>query len=57
MGAVPSTRGPERTYLWRTSCSAKAVFMVEVHDDEGKHIADATFTMFYTGATLDDMKH
>ena len=23
--------------------------MVEVHDDEGKHIADATFTMFYTG--------
>ncbi len=34
-----------------------SVFMVEVHDDEGKHIADATFTMFYTGATLDDMKH
>ena len=31
--------------------------MVEVHDDEGKHIADATFTMFYTGATLDDMKY
>ena len=22
MGAVPSTRGPERTYLWRTSCHA-----------------------------------
>ena len=34
-----------------------SVFMVEVHDDEGKHIADATFTMFYTGQTLDDMKH
>ena len=31
--------------------------MVEVHDDEGVHIADAVFTMFYTGATLDDMKH
>ena len=31
-----------------------SVYMVEVHDDEGKHIADATFTMFYTGATLDD---
>ena len=25
MGAVPSTRGPERTYLWRTSCSAKSI--------------------------------
>ena len=25
MGAVPSTRGPERTYLWRTSCSAKGI--------------------------------
>ncbi len=24
MGAVPSTRGPGRTYLWRTSCSAGA---------------------------------
>ena len=34
-----------------------SVYMVEVHDDEGKHIADATFTMFYTGATLDDMKY
>ena len=34
-----------------------SVFMVEVHDDEGKHIADATFTMVYTGATLDDMKY
>ena len=34
-----------------------SVYMIEVHDDEGKHIADATFTMFYTGATLDDMKY
>ena len=35
-----------------------SVYMVEVHDDEGKHIADATFTAcFYTGATLDDMKY
>ena len=34
-----------------------SVFIVEVHDDEGKHIADAAFTMFYTGQTLDDMKH
>ena len=34
-----------------------SVYMVEVHDDEGVHIADAVFTMFYTGATLDDMKH
>ena len=34
-----------------------SVYMVEVHDDEGKHIADATFTMFYTGATLEDMKY
>ena len=25
MGAVPSTRGPERTYLWRTSCSARSI--------------------------------
>ena len=25
MGAVPSTRGPGRTYLWRTSCSAKGI--------------------------------
>lgn len=34
-----------------------AVYMVEVHDDEHKHIADAVFTMFYTGQTLDDMQH
>ena len=34
-----------------------AVYMVEVHDDEQKHIADAVFTMFYTGQTLDDMQH
>ena len=34
-----------------------SVYLVEGHDDEGKHIADATFTMFYTGATLDDMKY
>lgn len=33
-----------------------AVYMVEVHDDEHKHIADATFTMFYTGHTLEDMR-
>lgn len=32
-----------------------AVYMVEVHDDEHKHIADAVFTMFYTGQTLEDM--
>ena len=25
MGAVPSTRGPGRTYLWRTSCSARSI--------------------------------
>ena len=34
-----------------------SVYMVEVHDDEGKHLAAATFTMFYTGATLDDRKY
>ncbi len=34
-----------------------SVYMVEVHDDEHKHVADAAFTMFYTGQTLDDMKH
>ena len=34
-----------------------AVYMVEVHDDERKHIADAVFTMFYTGQTLEDMQH
>lgn len=33
-----------------------AVYMVEVHDDDHRHIADATFTMFYTGQTLADMK-
>lgn len=41
----------------RKSGRSTAVYMVEVHDDEGKHIADATFTMFYTGNTLDDLKH
>ncbi len=34
-----------------------AVYMVEVHDEQHKHVADATFTMFYTGQTLDDMRH
>ena len=41
---------------WRTARKRGrkvSVYMVEVHDDEGKHIADA-FTVFYTGATLDD---
>ncbi len=36
---------------------ATAIYMVEVFDNIGHHIADATFTMFYTGQTLDDMKH
>ena len=31
-----------------------AVYMVEVHDNERRHIADATFTMFYTGDVLGD---
>lgn len=34
-----------------------AVYIVEVHDDNHWHIADATFTMFYTGQTLEDMQH
>ena len=34
-----------------------SIYMVEVHDDEHKHIADATFTMFYNGHTLEDMQH
>ncbi|MCQ5128133.1 PaaI family thioesterase [Butyricicoccus faecihominis] len=31
------------------------VFLVEVFDDRGEHVADATFTMYYTGQTLEDM--
>lgn len=34
-----------------------SVFLVDVHDDEGKHIADATFTMFYNGHTMEDMRY
>ena len=49
--SVPGTFGPVLSF------EPLFVYMVEVHDDEGKHIADATFTMFYTGATLDDMKY
>ena len=54
--------GPLRQKLTAVAYERKrgrkvSVYMVEVHDDEGKHIADATFTMFYTGATLDDMKY
>lgn len=33
-----------------------AAYMVEVHDEDNRHIADAVFTMFYTGHTLDDMQ-
>ncbi len=35
--------------------SRTSIYMVEVHDDEGVHVADATFTMFYAGATLEDL--
>ncbi|MCI7125681.1 MAG: PaaI family thioesterase [Agathobaculum sp.] len=41
----------------RKSGQKTAIYIVEVHDGEGRHIADATFTMFYTGQTLDDLKH
>lgn len=34
-----------------------AVYMVEVHDNEGTHIADATFTMFYTNIQLEELPH
>ena len=34
--------------------SKTAVYMVEVHDEARRHIADAVFTMFYTGETLGD---
>lgn len=34
-----------------------AVYMVEVHDEERRHIADATFTMFYTGKRFEDYVH
>ncbi len=37
--------------------SKTAVYMVEVHDDEHRHIADATFTMFYTGQKLEEFTH
>lgn len=32
-----------------------AVYLVEVKDERGWHIADATFTMFYTGQTVADL--
>ena len=58
-GSAPGRRGKKLTAVAyeRKRGRKVSVYMVEVHDDEGKHIADATFTMFYTGATLDDMKY
>jgi len=35
---------------------ATTVYMVEVHDEDGRHIADAIFTMFYSGQTLEDLR-
>ena len=37
--------------------SKTAIYIVEVHDEDRRHIADAIFTMFYTGQTLEDMRH
>ena len=37
--------------------SKTAIYIVEVFDDERRHIADAIFTMFYTGQTFEDMQH
>ena len=37
--------------------SKTAIYIVEVHDEDRRHIADAIFTMFYTGQTFEDMKH
>ena len=56
-GSAAASQGTVAVTLDSSINYYRPVFMVEVHDDEGKHIADATFTMFYTGATLDDMKH
>ena len=41
----------------RKSGRTTAVYLIEVRDDEDKHIADATFTMYYTGQTIHDLKH
>ncbi len=41
----------ERKYGRNTSA-----YLVEVHDSDGKKIADATFTMFYNGLTIDPWK-
>lgn len=32
------------------------VYHVEVHDAQGTHVADARFTMFYTGKMIEDMQ-
>lgn len=40
----------------RKSGRSTAVYMVEVHDEDGTHLADATFTMFYTGQTVEELK-
>ena len=37
--------------------SKTAIYIVEVHDEDRRHIADAIFTMFYTGQTFEDMQH
>ncbi len=34
-----------------------AVYLVDVYDDEEKHVADAVFTMFYAGHTTEDMRY
>ncbi len=39
----------ERKYGRSTSS-----YLVEVHDSNGRHIADASFTMFYNGVTIDN---
>lgn len=37
--------------------SKTAVYMVEVHDEAHRHVADAVFTMFYTGQKLEEYNH
>lgn len=51
--------GPGRTLravaTERKTGRRTGVYLVEVFDDKDTHIADATFTMYYTGQTLEDL--
>lgn len=55
LNAAHANRTLRAVAIERKQGRKTGVYLIEVFDDCDAHIADATFTMFYTGQTIEDL--